>query len=283
MFESLDKTLERLLIEELPIKKGEVDIRFNQPNREWSARVNRPTLNLYLHDVRENQKLRQTRPIWSNIRNDDGTVTQKRRPLRVDVHYILTAWAQEPEDEHRLLARAMMALFRHQDIPEAYLQEEMAEQPLPIPILAAQPDEVRNPSDLWQVLDNEMRPAIPCVLTISLDPYQPMTSSIVRTRELRMGPSKTQGSLLPLDPELVESFWTIGGTINRNQPIDPERVRLQIKESGQAAFLQADGQFSFGRLRAGNYTLLVTIDGGKTTEHPIEVPAPDYDLEVRMR
>ena len=137
MFESLDKTLERLLIEELPIKKGEVDIRFNQPNREWSARVNRPTLNLYLHDVRENQKLRQTRPIWSNIRNEDGTVTQKRRPLRVDVHYILTAWAQEPEDEHRLLARAMMALFRHQDIPEAYLQEEMAEQPLSIPILAA--------------------------------------------------------------------------------------------------------------------------------------------------
>ena len=59
MFDELDEALRRLLIREIPIKNNEVDISFDQPKSEWSARLNRPTVNLFLHDVRENTKLRQ--------------------------------------------------------------------------------------------------------------------------------------------------------------------------------------------------------------------------------
>ena len=43
MFHDLDEVLRQLLIEEIPIKNGEVDIEFDQPSREWSARLSRPT------------------------------------------------------------------------------------------------------------------------------------------------------------------------------------------------------------------------------------------------
>ena len=57
MINDLDEVLRQFLVRELPIKNSEVDIAFDQPAREWSARVSRPTLNLFLYDLRENQKL----------------------------------------------------------------------------------------------------------------------------------------------------------------------------------------------------------------------------------
>ena len=58
MLQDFDKTLENMLIEEGNFNKREIDITFEQPTSEWSARLNRPTLNLWCFDLRENVKLR---------------------------------------------------------------------------------------------------------------------------------------------------------------------------------------------------------------------------------
>jgi hypothetical protein len=58
MIDDLDEALRQLLIAELPIVSNEVDIAFEPPTRDWSARLSRPTLNLFMHDLRENNKLR---------------------------------------------------------------------------------------------------------------------------------------------------------------------------------------------------------------------------------
>ena len=117
MIEDLDEALRQLLIREIPVKNSQVDIQFDQPSREWSAKLSRPTLDLFLWDVRENQKLRQAMPVWETTTHPDGTVTQRRKPVRADLHYVITAWANEAEDEHRLLSRALMALFRFPHLP----------------------------------------------------------------------------------------------------------------------------------------------------------------------
>jgi len=64
MIDELDEVLRKFLIREIPIKNTDVDIKFDMPKREWSARLNRPTLNLFLYDIRENTKLRQAQPMW---------------------------------------------------------------------------------------------------------------------------------------------------------------------------------------------------------------------------
>ncbi|HSJ52938.1 MAG TPA: DUF4255 domain-containing protein, partial [Anaerolineae bacterium] len=186
MIDDLDEALRKLLIREMPIRNGEVDVKFDQPKREWAARVSRPTVNLFLYDARENQKLRQAQPLWDIFQNPDGTVTRQRKPVRVDLHYMLTAWAAEPEDEHRLLGRALMALFRSSSLPEDLVPESLGRQPAPISFLVAQYDELRNATDIWNVLDNEMRPGIALVVTLALDPYAPIVAPLVRGRELRV-------------------------------------------------------------------------------------------------
>ena len=189
MIDELDEVLRQLLIREIPIKNGEVDIQFDQPKREWSARVSRPTLNIFLYDIRENQKLRQTQPMWETERDLNGNATQHRKPVRLDLYYMLTAWATETEDEHRLLSRALMVLFRYANLPEELLTENLKTQTKQITVMAAQYNELNNATDMWSVLDNEMRPAIAMVITLSIDPYTPLTVPLVRTRELRVGQS----------------------------------------------------------------------------------------------
>jgi hypothetical protein len=280
MIDDLDEVLRQFLIRDLPIKNGEVDIKFDQPKREWSARVSRPTLNLFLYDIRENQKLRQTQPAWEMVRNDDGTVTKRRKPARVDLHYMITAWAAEAEDEHRLLSRTLMALFRYPHLPEELLPESFQGQPVPIPIMVAQYDELRTPTDVWNVLDNEMRPALACIVTLAIDPYLPIVTPLVRTRELRIGPS-----LVPVSQELDERtgpdlFWTIGGTLRSKQLLDLEGVCLTLIERGLEVPLQPEGRFAIGHLEAGEYTLEISGTEGRLRRYPITVPAADYDLEV---
>jgi hypothetical protein len=280
MIEDVDEALRQLLIQEIPIRNGEVDITFDQPKREWSARLNRPTLNFFLYDVRENKKLRGTQPIWDVEQQNGNTVTKRRRPLRVDLRYIITAWATEPDDEHRLLSRALAALSRYSHLPQDSLPDGLQDQPMPLPIMVAQEEDFRNPADLWGAIDNEWRPAIPCVITLALNPYLPITAPLVRTREIRFGEAVrpvNQGHYADgIEPDV---FWTVGGTVRSDK--SPDDIQVVLMERDLTVHLQPGGRFAIGNLRAGDYTLEISVKGRKKAQrHTITVPAADYVIEV---
>ncbi|NOZ06899.1 MAG: DUF4255 domain-containing protein [Chloroflexi bacterium] len=277
MISDLDEVLRQLLIRELPVKNGEVDIAFDQPKREWSSRISRPTLNLFLYDLRENNTLRQ--PEWQIKRNSDGTATKRRTPVRIDLHYVITAWAADPGDEHRLLTRTLMALCRIPTLPDDLLPESLQDQPVSIPVRVAQRDEFRSPADLWSAIDNELRPAIACTLTLALNPYQAISGPLVRTRDLRF--TQTPDPAQDRSPEGASAgdrFWMVGGTLRGDGPF--EGVRLVLAERGQPVPVQKDGRFVVGNLEAGTYTLEVSIEGHKPKRHKIVVPSKNYDLEI---
>lgn len=279
MIDGVDEALRQLLIRELPVKNGEIDIVFDQPKREWSARLNRPTLNLFLYNLHENKKLRGTQPMWDLDRQNGTTVTKRRKPIRVDLKYMITAWATEPDDEHRLLSRSLAALARHPHLPEDVLPDNFDHQPVPVPMMVAQEEDFRNPADLWGAIDNEWRPAIPCVLTLTVNPYAPIIAPLVRTRELRIGeaaePTSNQRLVENRDPDV---FWTIGGTLHSDKSLD--EVQVTLVEKGVEVPLREEGRFAIGNLRAGDYTLEVAVKGRKPRRHKISVPAADYDIEI---
>jgi hypothetical protein len=277
MIDDLDEVLRQLLIREIPVKNSEVAVVFDQPTRDWSARLSRPTLDVFLHDIRENLKLRHSQQ-WIIEQNPDGTATQRRTPVRVDLHYMITAWANEPDDEHSLLARTLMALFRQPHLPQDLLPDSLQDQPRPIPLQVAQVDEFRNPPDVWNALDNEIRPSVVLTVTLAIDPYVPLVTPLVRTRELRFG----QADEPAVEQELVEGtedvFWSIGGTIRTDRSL--EELRLTLVERGLDVPIQEEGQFAVSRLRAGDYTLEVAANGRALKRSKITVPSPDYELEV---
>jgi hypothetical protein len=279
MIDEIDEALRKLLIRELPVKNGEVEITFDHPNREWSARLSRPTLNLFLYDLRENARLRQTQPAWETERMPDGSALQRRKPFRVDLQYMITAWAPEADDEHRLLSRTLTAMFRFPFLPVDLLAGELVDQNKQIPILVGQGSEMQSLIDIWSVLDNQMHPALSCLLTVSIDPYAPVEVPLVREREVRIGPSRRPGRR-QLDAEAgVSSFYTIGGRFTGSSGSDPARLHLTLLEQGLEIPIQPDGSFTIGHLRAGAYTLEAAGEKKPARRYSVSVPGADIELE----
>jgi len=191
MITDLDNSIKKLLTTELSIKNGEIDIQFAQPTREWSARLNKPTINFFLFDIRENVTLRQHQ--WEQLaRNSDGTPTTtqlKRTPFRLDCHYLLTSWVPQgrADDEHRLLSLLLLTLFRHPTLPPEFFQGQMVQQPFAVPCRVASHDILTNPTEIWTVLDNELRPCISLLVTIALDPWSSHDEELVRYFTLNLG------------------------------------------------------------------------------------------------
>lgn len=279
MIEEVDETLRKLLIRELPINNGEVEVTFDHPNREWSARLSRPTLNLFLYDLRENARLRQAQPAWETERHPDGSATQRRKPFRVDLQYMITAWASEPDDEHRLLSRTITAMFRFPFLPDDLLPPGLLSQNKQIPLLVGQGSELQNLVDIWSVLDNEMHPALSCTLTVAVDPYVPLDTPLVRERVLRVGPSRRPAARrLDLEAD-TSAFFTVGGRLSSQSGIDPAALRVSLVEQGVIVPILPDGRFTIRHLRAGTYTLEAVGEGTPARRYTIRVPGADYELD----
>ncbi|MEM7344709.1 MAG: Pvc16 family protein [Chloroflexota bacterium] len=274
MIDDLNEALRELLKRELPVKNGEVEIAFEQPKREWSARLSRPTLNIFLYEMQENTKLRQ-QPSWGVTGRSNGIATQAREPLRMDLRYMITAWATEAEDEYRLLGRSLMAFSRFDTIPEELLPDSLQNQPVGIPLEIAQPSTLQNATDLWSVLDNEMKPALACSITLAVTPHLPTETPIVRTREL----SVNRFDPFDPDPPLSRQYWTVGGRIITDKSLDDISVKLLERDA--TVHLQEEGRFAIGNLAAGEYTLEITVKGRKKArQQKITVPSPDYEIKI---
>lgn len=73
-------------------------------------------LTLYLYRVTVNEHLRQQRP---------GVMSpEQQAPLGLDLHFLLTAWAHNAQDELRPLAWAMRQLYQHPILDASSLSPE---------------------------------------------------------------------------------------------------------------------------------------------------------------
>lgn len=199
MISGIDKTIQQLLKQELPIKDGAIDVRFEQPTREWSARLNKPTINFFLYGLQENLTLRRHQWQQELQQSGQGRIANKavlkRTPFRLDCYYMMSCWASTPEDEHELITRCLYILFQYplwitqdrQDkrTPE-WLAEELHTQPYDIQTQLANPDNFANPAELWSGVDNDIKPAVSYVVTLAIDPWQPVKHPFVITRSLDM-------------------------------------------------------------------------------------------------
>jgi Pvc16 N-terminal domain len=167
MLHLLDESLEAFLRATVPLGKREVDVSFAAPDRDWAARVSRPTVNLYLWDVRRNLDERDAG--METVIDGNGR-PQRRPPLpRIDCRYLVTAWTSEVQDEHSLLGHTLAALLLHNTIEERYLAGSFAQvRPIPTIEVAAAGDG-RDNSDFWSALGGQLKPGLDVVVTATVD------------------------------------------------------------------------------------------------------------------
>jgi len=271
MITDLDETIKQLLLKKGKLDPAEVDISFETPDREWAGSISKPTVNIYLYDIRENHHLRTVE--WQVEKNANGLATRKKNPNRIDLSYLVTVWTNDIADEHRLLWHVLSTLFSHPDLPADMLAGELAGQKYPIMATTAQPDGLfKNPADFWGALDNQLKPSINYVVTLPLDIETTFTAPIVRTKVVDFKPPDTA----------TERLIQVAGTVSQKGKADKviTKARVVAKEVGMTAETDSLGHYTFPRLPVGKHTFLVVAAGKKVWEGAIEVPSPKYDLEV---
>jgi hypothetical protein len=164
----VDDSLRQLVLRDAVNGSG-VEISFEAPTREWAAKRNAPTVNIYLYDVREDLERREI--VYENVRDDDGRVTERRPPpRRFKLSYLVTVWTQRPEDEHRLLSTLLACFLTHESLPADVLPPSLAESPYAVLVtVGLPPPKDRSLADVWSALGGELKPSLDLVLTTPFD------------------------------------------------------------------------------------------------------------------
>jgi hypothetical protein len=267
MFFELDQAIETLLNNPLaPPELRNASVEFKTPAKGYT--VSNDTINLFLLEIKENRVLRDPEPIHEF---NAGVYTRKSPPMRVDVTYVVTVWltssAPNPiQMEHDLLAQALGWLNRFPVIPSALF----ANQPFPIVMFTALPDERLSIGEFWSALGIPPRAAFTVTATVTLDqnPVIPFGPPVV-AKEIRIKRKMPPGVAEPILDVGFEIAGTIRSLATGNAIPD---VQVTLLPLGWVTKTNADGQFRFGGLLAGNYTLRATKTGFNAPNKPAAVP-----------
>ncbi|GAA4572636.1 DUF4255 domain-containing protein [Planotetraspora kaengkrachanensis] len=183
MIHEIDEAL-RNLIREDALVGGGIEVLLEAPTKEWAARRNTPTVNVYLYDIREDLRRRELGRIPEY--DAGGRITARHRPPRhMKLSYLVTAWTQRPEDEHRLLSSMLVVLLANEMIPPSRLTGSLAELGLPVPMtVASPPPEDRAFADVWTALGGELKPSLDVVVSVPVPAAPPEPAAPLVTENL---------------------------------------------------------------------------------------------------
>lgn len=184
MIWDVDQALTSLLRQEV-LPGTDTDVVFDAPTTEWAARLNGPVVDAFLYDIHEDVERRNAHVMPE--RDENGRITGRRPGTRhYRLSYLVSAWTNRAEDEHRLLGQLLENLVRFERIPDRYLEGRLAGASISL-TTGLPPREDRSISDLWSALGGEMKPSLDVVLLV---PLTPSTSFVagppVQERELRL-------------------------------------------------------------------------------------------------
>ncbi len=185
MIHEVDEALRRL-VREIALRGTDIEVAFDAPTKEWAARRNAPTVNVYLYDIREDLRRRQRGML--NEYGPTGQVAARHLPPRhMKLSYLVTAWTQRPEDEHRLLSSLLAGFLPHEAMPAGLLSGSLAALDLPVPMtVALPPPEDRAFADVWTALGGELKPSLDVVVAAPVESGRVFTAGPPAEEGLRL-------------------------------------------------------------------------------------------------
>lgn len=164
MIHEVDEALEKLVKREALDGSG-AEVVFDAPTKDWASRRNSPTVDVYLYDIREDAARRHVGAYTE--RDEEGLPRSRTAPLRYfRLSYLVTAWTQRPEDEHRLLSAMLAAFLRHKVFPAELLTGSLSNLSIPVLLeVAKPPPENRQISEVWSALGGELKASLDLMIT----------------------------------------------------------------------------------------------------------------------
>lgn len=163
MFHLIDHALEQYLRASVPLPASDVDVAFNAPAREWSSRISRPTVNMFLWDVRRSAG--KQRAGFEEV-DIEGRTFRRMPPRVIELRYLVTAWSSEHRDEHQLLGNVTTAILASRSLPVEYLPDGFdLPDGRPVSLSLATTTDLK-PNDFWSSIDGQLKPGLDVVVTL---------------------------------------------------------------------------------------------------------------------
>jgi hypothetical protein len=266
----LDEALRALLKRELAGHGFDgVEILFDAPSKEWSAKLTRPTVDLFLYDLREASERAERTP---REHRENGRATLTSPPLRLELSYAVSAWAKAVEDEHRLLSQVLAVLYAYRRLP-AELLEASGNGAAALDVTdtaVGRPREEK--ADFWTSVGGQYKASIDFVVQLTIDSGTRTT----RGPEVRTPTIRTQ--LAGPGKRAVSELHELGGTLGRSDGKAVAHAWVVVPDSGLWTSTDDAGRFVLRRLESGSHDLVVRAVTGEELQATVSVPGPAVDL-----
>jgi uncharacterized protein DUF4255/carboxypeptidase family protein len=269
MLNDIHNALQRLLYDHGRMDAAEIDVKFEAPAKEWAGSLTRPTVNLFLFDIRENTEKRETN--MQTIRGN-GKAERRMAPRRIDLRYMVSALTTHVEDQHQLLWRLLSTLMKHPKLPDDVLPESLRLLDPPITTRVEEKDDSTRFLELWNAFATPPRPALSYIVTAPLDLEIAIEAPLVLTHTARY---RFAGSL----ESEVEKVVHIGGVVRNRSGQPVPDITVKLANSGlDGTRTDAAGQFVLRGVSQGIITLTALQPGGVEKRVQVNVPSESYDI-----
>lgn len=164
MIAQVDDALHEIVTGEA-LSGSDLEVVFDAPTKDWAARRNAPTVNLYLYDIREDLRRRPSGMLEERDADSGLVVMRRPAPRFFKLSYLVTAWTQRPEDEHRLLDNLLRAFLKYDALPSHLVTGALAEPGEQVKVtIGLPPPEDRAFADVWSALGGELKPSLDLVV-----------------------------------------------------------------------------------------------------------------------
>jgi hypothetical protein len=149
-----------------------------------------PAVSIYLYNVtldEEGVSNNRTATYVDEEIGEDGQLREVSRemPLWLRLDYLVSCWAQTPEEEQLLLGATIKAILENPTLRGAQLKGESFDPDDYLPLLLSQKLDETVLSRFWSSLNQPLKPAVQCWTTIPLYPGGGRPIQRVREREVR--------------------------------------------------------------------------------------------------
>src|SRR4051794_40927767 len=267
----LDEALRTLLKRELERHGFEgVDIAFDAPATDWSAKLTNPTVNLFLYDLREN--VAEADVTTRNLRVN-GTAIAAPPPMRLEITYSVTAWTKAVQDEHRLLSQVLAILFSHVSLPADLLDGRLASASL----LRAIETEVGRPkeekADFWTSIGGRYKASIDYAVKLEVESGLTFTRGPeVRTQRVNLG-------LQDAPRRTFEELQRFGGVVRGKDGEPVADAWVVLPDLGRFTSSNREGNFVLEGVRPGAPRVTARNVEGREARGVAKVRGGGVDLE----
>ena len=275
MIADLDTGLRDLLLAQLR-RHGfdDVDVVFDTPTSEWASQLTRPTVNLFLCDIRRSQKPGQSGPDGGRA---NGRATERPPAMRVDCIFAVTTWSKAVADEHRLLSQVLGVLYAF-PVLDGQLGARFDDGSQRFSILTSvgeQRPEQR--ADFWRSVGGVYKPALDYVVTLSVESGHTVERGPdVRTTVVRTALAEAQRAG-------IQELAHVGGTVRDEDGEPVADAWVAAPDLGRLAMSGRDGRFRLPRVPPGEHEVRVRDRDGREAVTEVKVPGGPLDVVLSER